>query len=303
MMNKMEGIALNINSLRYCLKHSFVSLCRNFWLVLVTSGIIAVSLFIFGWLILLALNTGQMISNVESNVEIAVFLSNEADVKEIQSKLDKLQEIRNYTFVSKEQGLREFSKLMNDKLPLEGLSGENNPLPDLFRVRVKRVELVPQVAQEIENFAGVETVEYGEELIDVLNRITRWLYSVFLITSSILALGAIFLIITTIRISVLSRQDEVKIMKYLGASNSFIRFPFILEGMLIGWIGTFSASLVLSIFYYRLVISLQNQILAFFIQPVTDLEILLPLLIVLLSLGTILGGIGSFLSIHRYLRV
>ena len=299
----MEVTALNINSLRYCLRQSFISIYRNLWLVLVTAGIIAVSLSIFGGFLLIAVNTGQIISNVESNVEIAIFLHNDANVKEIQFKLDNLKGVKNYTFVPREQGLEDFSKSMNDRIPLEGLSGENNPLPDLFRVKAVRAEVVPELAREIQGYPGVETVEYGEKLINMLNRVTGWLNTIFLIMSTLLALGAIFLIITTIRISVLSRQEEIGIMKYLGASNSFIRFPFILEGMVIGWFGTLSAALVLGAVYYRLVVSLQNEVLAFFIRPVTDIEILLPLFIGLLVLGTLLGGIGSMASIHRHLKV
>ncbi len=299
----MEVTALNINSLRYCLRQSFVSIFRNIWLVLVTAGIIAVSLSIFGGFLLVVINTGQIITNVESNVEIGVFLHNDADVKEIQFKLDNLKGVKNYTYVSKEQGLEDFSKSMNNRIPLEGLSGENNPIPDLFRVRVVKAEMVPELAREIQGYPGVETVEYGEQLIDLLNRVTGWLNTAFLVLSTLLSLGAIFLIITTIRISVMSRQEEIGIMKYLGASNSFIRFPFILEGIVIGWIGTLLAVSVLSAVYYRLVVSLNQEALAFFIQPVTDLEILIPLIIGLLVMGTLLGGLGSMVSIHKHLQV
>ncbi|MBT9130326.1 MAG: Cell division protein FtsX [candidate division WS2 bacterium] len=299
----MEVTLLNINSLGYCLRQSIVSIYRNFWLVLVTAGIIAVSLSVFGGLLLIAVNTGQIIRNVESNVEIAIFLYDEANAEEIQFKLDNLVGVRNSTFVPKEQGLEEFRKSMNMAIPLDGLSGKNNPLPDLFRVKAVRAEIVPELAREIQEFPGVEYVEYGEKVIDILNRVTGWLNTVFLVISSLLALGAIFLIMTTIRISVLSRQEEIGIMKYLGASNSFIRFPFILEGMVIGWLGTLSAALVLGVVYYRLVVLLKQEALAFFVQPVTDMEILLPLLIGLLVIGTLLGGLGSMVSIHRHLKV
>ncbi len=299
----MEVIALNINSLRYCLRQSFVSIFRNFWLVLVTAGIIAVSLSIFGGFLLIAVNMEQIIRNIESNVEISVFLYDDADVKEIQFKLDKIKDVKNYIFIPKEQGLEDFRKSVNNRIPLEGLSGENNPLPDLFRIRATRTEVVPSLAREIQGFPGVELVDYGEKMINILNRITGWLSTVFLVMSTLLALGAMFLIITTIRLSVLSRQEEIRIMKYLGASNSFIRFPFIFEGMVIGWIGTLSATAVIGFVYYRFVSSLQQEALAFFVQPVTNMEILIPIFTGLLVIGTLLGGLGSIVSIHRHLRV
>lgn len=302
-MNLEEGTALNINSLRYCLRQSLFSIYRNIWLVLITAGIIAVSLAIFGGFLLLAVNTNQIIKNIGSNVEIVVFLKEGAKILEIEEKLSNLPGIKSLTFVSKEEGLINFSKTMKDKIPLEGLRGENNPLPNLFKVRVEKTELVSKIAQTISDFEGVEAVDYGERIVDLINKLRNWLNTGFLMISSFLAFGAVFLIITTIKLSVLSRQDEIGIMKYLGASNSFIRFPFILEGMVIGWIGTILAGSVLSVIYSRFAIYLSKESFIFFIQPVTDMKLILPIFLGLLLAGTFLGGVGSLVSVHRHLKV
>jgi cell division transport system permease protein len=294
---------MKINSLKYCMRQSYVSIARNFWLAAVTAGIIAVSLAALGGFLLVAVNAGNLIQNFESNVEINVFLDKDADADTVRLSLDKLEGVKSYSFVTKEQGLEDFGRAMGDRIPLGGLEGENNPLPDMFRVRVQEAGLVPVLAQEIQTFPGVELADYGEELVSVLLKVTGWLHKFFLGVSTLLALGAVFLIVTTIRLSVLARQEEIGLMKYLGASNWFIRFPFILEGLAMGWMGTVTAVTVLGLTYFRLAAVLQRDALVFFIQPVTDAGTLFPLFAGLLLLGTLMGGIGSFMSVRKFLRV
>ena len=294
---------MNINSMRSCLRQSVVALYRNIWLALVTSGIIAISLAILGGFLLLAVNASQFMRNIESNVEINVFLEDGADAAAIQQRLDGHGDVSGYTFVPKDQGLEEFGRSMGDSVLIVGLEGENNPLPDMFRVRTHQAETVPALATEIQSYAGVEMTDFGAELVNRVGQVTGWLNTLFLIVSGLLALGAIFLIITTIRLSVLARQDEVGIMKYLGASNWFIRFPFLLEGMVMGWTGTLAATAALGFVYFRLASSLQTEALAFFLQPVTDMARILPIFVGLLVMGTLMGGVGSYVSVRKFLRV
>lgn len=294
---------MNINSLKSCLRQSVVSLSRNLWLAVVTAVMIGISLAILGGFLLLAVNVGQSIRIIESNVEINVFLYEDADVDAIQAKLDNLQGVQGHTFVSKDQGLVEFGQALGDTVLLSGLEGESNPLPNLIRVQVDRAEIVPGLAQEIQTYPGVELADYGEELVGWLVRVTRWLNALFLGASVLLALGAVFLIVTIIRLSVMARQEEIGIMKYLGASNWFIRLPFLLEGTLMGWFGTIIATASLGLIYYRIAVSLRQESLAFFLQPVTDVERLFPIFAGLLIMGTLMGCIGSYLSVRKYLRV
>jgi len=292
-----------LNSLRYCLRQGLVSLRRNFWLAVVTAGMIAISLAILGGFLLVALNAGQMMRTIAENVEIGVFLNQDAEAEAVRSQLESLEGVYGYTFVSKEQGLDEFGQSLGDRELFSGLDGELNPLPDMFRVRAREAALVPSLADEIRALPGVELVDYGEELVARLVGVTRWLNTFFLGISFLLALGAIFLIVTIIRLSVLARQDEIGVMKYLGASNWFIRFPFFLEGMTMGWMGTLAATISLGFAYQRLVSSLQRDALIFFLQPVTDPEKLWPVFAGLLVLGTLMGGLGSLVSVRKFLRV
>ena len=294
---------MNINSFKYCLRQTFVSLRRNMWLAVVSAGMIAISLAILGAFLLVAVNSNQFMRNIESNVEIGVFLHDGADLPAIESRLAALDGVRSFAFVSKHQGLEEFGRSIGDPTLFRGLEGENNPLPDMFRVRAHQADLVPGLALLIRDFPGVEVVDYGEEMVARVIKITGWINRLTLTVCLLLALGAVLLIITTIRLSVLARQEEVGIMKYLGASDGYIRFPFLLEGMLMGWVGTLTAMISLGAAYYRLAAMLQREALVFFLQPVTSPEQLVPIFGGLLLLGTFIGGLGSLISIRRFLKV
>jgi len=170
---------MNFNSFRYCLRQGFVSLRRNFWLAVVTASMIAISLAILGGFILAAINAGQMLKQIAGNAEISIFLSADAKVEMVRSRLAVLQGIEEKTFVSKEQGLADFGLSLGDSQLFVGLAGANNPLPDMFRVRAADPALVPALAEKIRVFPGVELVDYGEELISGLLAVTRWLNMLF----------------------------------------------------------------------------------------------------------------------------
>ena len=294
---------MNRHALRYSLRQSFQSLSRNAWLALLTSGLIAISLIILGGFLLITTNVNQFIHTVESNVEVSVFLEDGVNAGKVEERISSLNGVAEQTFVSKEQGLKDFAKTMGDPTLLRDLEGENNPLPDLIRVRVSEPEQVAVVAEVVEGYSEVELVDYGEELVTRLMQITSRLNALFLTLGVLIALGAVFLIVNIIRLSAVARQDEVVVMKYMGASNSYIRFPFLMEGMVMGWTGTVVAIAALGIIYQQLASTFGEDSLILLFQPVTDMERLLPIFLGLMIMGTIMAGFGSFVSIRKYLRV
>lgn len=294
---------MNRYAFRYSMRQSVQSLTRNSWLAVITSGLIAISLAILGGFLLVTTNVNQFIDNVESNMEISVFLNEGVNAKDVEDRLDNLEGVVSHTFVSKEDGLADFGKTMGDPSLLRDLEGGNNPLPDLIRVRVTEPEQVAAIAQAIQLYPGVEMVDFGEELVTRLMQITGRLNSIFLILGISIALGAVFLIVTIIRLSVVARQDEVSVMKYMGASDGYIRFPFIMEGMVMGWTGTLLAIIALGFIYAQLASSLSQDALTLLFQPVTDMARILPIFVGLMVVGTLMSGFGSFVSIRKYLRV
>ena len=296
-------MVMNKYALKNCIRQTAQSLSRNSWFAVITTGLIAISLAILGAFLLLTTNVNQFIRDVESNVEVSVFLNEDANVADVQKKLDNLVNVVEHTFVSKEQGLEEFAETMGDPTLLRDLRGENNPLPDLIRVHITSPEQVAAAAEEIQLYPEVELVDYGGELVTHLIQTTNSLNLIFLVAGIFIALGAVFLIINIVRLSVVARQDEVSVMKYLGASNGYIRFPFIMEGMVMGWIGTLMAVGLLIVIYTQLVSSLGQDAFLLFFQPVTDMSKLVPIFAGLMIAGTLMSGFASLISIRKNLRV
>ncbi len=292
-----------LNLLRYNFRQCFISLSRNIGLALASMGIIAISLIILGAFILVAVNMEQMASGLESSVEVAVFLEDDAEEEAVEEELRHLEGVESYTFVSRHEGLEDISRELGDEDLLSEVEGEHNPLPDAFRVSALDAEIVPELAAQIENFTGVEKTDYGGELLNWMLRFGQWVNIISVGVALILIAAAVFLIVTTIRLSLLSRQEEVGIMKYLGASNWFIRFPFLLEGMIIGLVGTLVSVIILVLVYYNLASYLHDLELVFFWRPVTEPAILIPIWVGLLVLGTLIGGMGSLFSLRKFLKV
>ena len=294
---------MNRHAFRYSFRQSIHSLARNPWLAIITSGLIAISLVILGGFLLITLNVNQFIGDVESNVEISVFLYDGVEMSEVEEKIGQIENVTSTRAVSKEEGLRDFARDLGDPMLLRDLEGEENPLPDLIRVQVDDAENAAMVGEIISGYREVELVDYGEELVSRLMEITKGLNRLFLVLGISIALGAVFLIMNIIRLSTIARQDEVTVMKYMGASNGFIRFPFLMEGMVMGWVGTMVALMLLGGIYYQLIFSFGQDSLILLFQPVTDIERLGPIFIGLLIIGTLMSGFGSFVSIRKYLRV
>ncbi len=295
-------MSVNFNSLRYSLRQGIVSLRRNTILALVTTTMVAISLGVLGGFMLLSANVRHVVRTIESNVEIAVFAAMDADVTALYSQLSTLQSVREVILVPRDEGLRELGLALGDAELFQVFTPQNNPLPDVFRVRVRAAAEVSSAAEAIRGMPGVDTVDYGEEIVAQLLAITRWASSLFVATSALLGFGAIFLVIAIIRLSVMARQEEIGVMKYLGASNGFIRLPFFLEGTVMGLLGALLASLVLWLLYDALSASVQNMALPLLLTPVTGIALLGPIFGGILILGTAVGAFGSLLAIRRYLH-
>ena len=291
-----------LNSLRYCLRQTVLSIARNFWLATASAAMITVSLLILGSFGLIALNAGQFLQQVESEIEINVFLEDVAPVNDLGRDMRALPGVERVTYVSKEQALEEMRDSLGERRDiLTGLE-DDNPLPASYRVRTSHAEAVPAVARAIEEMRGVDKVRYGQGYVEKLILITRWVNVAALFAAGLLAMAAIFLIMTTIRMSVMARRDEVEIMKYMGASNWFVRFPFLLEGMVVGYFGSKIAVLILGFGYYYLLLQV-DQVSLFFVQLVTDQQTLGMLFGALFALGVLIGGLAGSISIRKFLRV
>ncbi|HPZ43618.1 MAG TPA: permease-like cell division protein FtsX [Bacillota bacterium] len=294
---------MRLSTIAYYFREAFYSVLRNSWLSVASIGVVAVSLLILGSSLLVVMNANKIAENLESSVEISVFLQDETtpeDIKELEAALRSLPEVAELKFVSKQEALKEMQENFGEQGDiLEGLE-EKNPLPDTFRIKTQTVEQVVPLARELAAYPRVDQVRYGQGVVEKLLDLSRWVRTAGLVTMVLLAIAAVFLIATTIRLSVFARRKEIGIMKFLGATNWFVRFPFLLEGMFLGLAGALLAVVAVYYGYQSLVKNIQVSLP--FMQLVTDHSLLVPMLEGLLVLGLALGALGSLISLRKFLN-
>jgi len=294
---------MRIKTISYYFREAFQSIIRNSWISIASVGVVAVSLLILGCSLLLVMNANSIADNLESSVEISVFLKEQTtpdQVKELENKIRAMPEVTQVVFISKQQALEEMKDSFGDKKDILSGLEEKNPLPDTLRIKTIAADQVAPLAGELESFAQADQVRYGQGVVEKLLALSRWVRTAGLATMILLGVAAVFLIATTIRLSVYARRKEIGIMKFLGATDWFVRFPFILEGMVLGLAGSLIAVLVVYFGYLSLIGNIQLSLP--FMQLVTDLDLIRPLMGGLLALGLVIGAAGSLISMRRFLK-
>lgn len=287
---------------------------RNGWMTFASISAIAISLFILGVFLLLAVNVNYMAQQIEKQVEIRVYLDvnvPEDTVTKLRGLLQAMDNVESVTFVSKEEGLKQLRERMGEsgKAYLEGMDGENNPLNDAFVIEVKDPHLVSEVAAKVSklnegrNPKPILEVKYGQGTVETLFSVTRIVRNVGLVLVGCLAFTAMFLISNTIKLTIMARNREIKIMKLVGATNNFIRWPFFIEGALLGFIGSIIPAGLLTYGYWYLIGASRENLETFMIKlkPFEDIYMSLDLL--LLLIGVVIGIWGSTLSVRKFLKV
>ncbi len=304
MMRNAGFTAMSFRTIVYYWREAFKSIARNSWLSLASIGTVAVSLMIVGVFTLVVLNANQFTHGIESELEIRAILEDgldKTDENRIRSSLMKIPGVSFVEFVSKEQALEEMKKsLENRKEILEGLQQEN-PLPDSFNVKAEQAGQIPQIAEKVEKIDGIEQVIYGQSFVEKLVKATRWVRIAGGVVLGVLCLATVFLISTTIRMSVFARRKEISIMVLLGATNWFVRFPYLLEGMLLGFIGAVIAGVVVGMGYFSLINHLEQNLP--FVSLITEQQTIFMVLGGIIAVGLIIGALGSSMSIRKFLKV
>lgn len=304
---------MTFNTFLRHLREGAKNVFRNGWMSVASIVSIIVSLFILGVFILLVLNVNAVADKADKQVQIRAYLNLNVDQKlreTVQKEIAAMPEVSKIDFISKEQGLIDFRNSMGDegKDLLEGFDKDNNPLPDAFKIEVYEPTTVPFVAKKIEALNTSHTdqqpimkVKYGKGTIETLFKVTRAVRNIGFIFVGGLALMSMFLISNTIRVTILARRREIGIMKLVGATNAFIRWPFFVEGTLIGLIGSLITVALLFVGYDRLAASVGSDIsLQMSLLPVNDLWQWGGLLLIL---GVLIGMWGTTLSIRKFLKV
>ncbi len=295
---------MNIKNLAYFFREAYTSLSRNRLLSIATVTTMAICILILGAAVLMTINADNFMNRLESDLEIVAFLDNslsKTQVADIKSDIEKLAGVKSVVFVSREQALVNLQKKFADKDYDLGKTIGKNPLPDSYEVKAQNPQDVVNLAQQINKMPGVYKVNYGQGVVERLFQVTKWVRIISIGFIVLLTIGAVFLIATTIRLAVFARRKEIYLMKLIGATDWFIRWPFFIEGIMLGSMGSLISIVLLSWGYGSLVTSLQTAL--FFIPLVYQQSLLINIYLALFATGAVLGFLGTYISLNRFLDV
>ncbi len=298
---------MKIKTVGYSVTEAFKNLWRNSMMSVASISSVAATLVILGIVFILIVNINSMTESVKVQFDSAqVYLKDGLDTTQIdaiEKEIRELDGVKDVVFEDRETALKKMkaSWKENGNL-LDGL--ESNPLPDSFVVVLKNLSYSKPVVGSLKNMAGVEEVKYYQDIITKLLEVTHFIRTLGFSVIAVLIGVSTFIIANTIKLAVAARRREITIMKYVGATNWFIRWPFLVEGTLLGLVGALVASLIIFLMYrytYGLFTSQFYVLIAAYIVPVQS--IMADLVLIFAVLGAGIGALGSINAMRRFLNV
>ena len=295
---------MRFSTKQYFIKETYKSIRRNGFMSFASISTVAVSLLVLGMFLMIFLNTNNLAQYLENQVQISVYMQDSATDKELASvkdKLTKMPGVVKVTQVSKQEALERFRKRLGDQDQLLNSLGKENPFPNSFEVQVDNPERIKVLTPQIGQLNKVETAKFGQEVVEHLFQLTKILRFGGILLVVFLAMATLFIISNTSRLTVFARRKEVIIMKYVGATDWFIRWPFILEGMTLGFFGAVVAFISINSIYSGLLTRIHATLAFLPLLPTSPLLFYVDLF--LLVAGTGIGALGSYISLRKFLRV
>lgn len=291
------------NTLKRHFRESFKSIGRNRWMTFASISAVTVTLIIVGVFITMMMNLNKIATNLEEDVEIKVLVdlaADDAGIAELEKKLEENPKLTEVEFSSNEEELEIMIKGYGEEF---ALYKQGNPLRHVFYVKATDPQETIQVAKEIETYDYAFEVKYGEGKVEKLFNILNTGRNVGIVLMIALLFTAMFLISNTIRITIVARKQEIEIMKLVGATNSFVRIPFILEGIWLGILGAILPMILLTVTYFNLYDYIQPKLEGELFQPLATTPFIFQLNGLLLLIGIFIGIWGSFMSVRKFLKV
>ena len=303
-----------MSSLGYFLRESLQGFTRNLSTTLGSIITIFLSLLIIGVFLVAAVMIEGLVSSVENEVTITAYVADDADqsdIDRVMGSIRSLSDVQEVSFTTKEPALENFSNSISKAEIIEQLDGQN-PLPASIDVELTDPQMVESVASQIEANSTYQricedpenvgdSIKYGQATVERLFAVTNYVRYIGLALIVLLVFIALVFINNTIRLAILARRKEIAIMRLVGASNGFIRGPFLMEGAIHALIGSLLAVVIIQLLRMFAIPQLQNslQFLSFDVPGVTYLLIYGALVVA----GLLIGLVGSAFAMRRYLKV
>lgn len=303
-MKRKVVITLAFNGFRYYLSESFKSIWYNKPMAITSIITVMGCLLLFGFFMVLGLNINYITEQVEDQCEIQVYLPMEATAENEQAVLNAIKAIPGIgtvTFETREQAYENYKGMLGEKaVVLEGLDPANF-LPASCRIVPEDVTQIAVLIDALKKVEGIDEVVTATDTIDNIISATAFIRMGCIISTLLLAIIAVFIITNTIKLDIHARQKEIHIMKYVGATDWFIRWPFIIEGIIVGLIGAGISILILGSAISASFNAITANFQAF---KILETSVIMPIIVVVLvAFGALIGALGSTIAIRKHLKV
>ena len=306
-MNSEVTTAMKAKTLQRHFRESFKSLGRNGWMTFASISAVTVTLLIVGVFTVIMANLSNIATELENDVEIKVLIDiiqDEDEMKQIEGKMiasiENMPDVENVEYSTKEQELQMMINNYGDEF---ALYEQNNPLHNVLYVKAVNPQETANVAKAIEKLDYTYDVKYGEEKTEKLFYYLDTARNIGLVLIFGLLFTAMFLISNTIRITIIARKDEIEIMKLVGAKNSFVRIPFVFEGMWIGILGAIIPMVAVSVIYANVYKSISPRIEGELLELMSPSSLLIEVNLILIAISLVIGVFGSFMSVRKFLKI
>ena len=291
----------------YTLKQSFIQFGRNLNMSIISIFAITCMMLILSLFFIMALNINVAAETVKGEYDsIELFLLDDTTKKEAKAMIDDMKQqdgVSDAYYKSKKQALAEFKERWGDNgYLLDSL--KDNPLPNSVVIMIGDLEKADALAKHAESYEGVEDIKYYKSTVDKLLKATHFMQIAAMIIMVFLIIVSIIVVSNTIKLTVFNRAVEISILKYVGATNWFIRGPFLVEGIIIGVLSAAIALLITGVVYQKIVELIGDQVYSMLSMPMVETEYLLSTYgWIFGALGVAIGCLGSLVSLRRFLDV
>lgn len=293
---------MRLHQMFYLIREGFRNTWQNRLMALASVGVLVCCLMLTGFSYLVYVNVEQMFQNAYEQNVVAVYLDtdlNDAQVDNVGKTLRDIDNVDKIRFLSKEEFLAQYGEALSSDV-MNSFEGESNPLPDTYIITMKDLALFEDTLGRIEDIAGVDEASYDADTAAVLTRVRSVALALGSGVIVVLLVVSLFIIVNTIKLTVHNRRLEIYIMKSVGATDSYVRFPFVVEGLLLGLISGGVGYGLIALLYRSVVgnLTFDNPLL----RLVSFDSQWLPLLVGFLAGGMLVGVSGSVISMNKYLK-
>lgn len=285
---------------------SFKSLGRNGWMTFASVSAVTVALVLVGLFMMVLFNLNKIAGDIESDVEVRVYVdqsATQAETDRLKNDLQQINNVQSVHFQSKSQGLDNLMEsLGSDKGTFEDLKKEN-PLPNAFVLKTQRPEQTIAVANEAKSLSHVSDVRYGKGTVERLFKFINIARNVGIVLIIGLLFTSVFLIANTIKLTIVARRREIEIMKLVGATNAFVRWPYFIEGLLMGILGSIIPVFLVITVYHFAYYNLGGNLSTMFIKLIPYQTMTVNLSLLLVAIGAAIGVWGSLSSVRKFLKI